>query len=118
MGDEMKNLTFDNLRVTNQKRSVEWCGEDNALDSLEFRTIEFSGEAGELSDAIKKLLRFRAGFRGGVQAIEDICDELADVIISTDRVAEKLHIDLAEAVIRKFNKTSRKNHLRTMMEEG
>jgi hypothetical protein len=40
---------------------------------------------------------------------------LADVVICVDRIAAKLNLDLGECVRRKFNATSAKNDLKTIM---
>lgn len=117
----MQDLTFKELREANARRGIEWMGEPNGLDDLSFTAIELGGEAGEALDAVKKLLRHLKGVKGGVpmqQSLIDIGDELADVIISADRVAESLGIDLGLSVIRKFNKTSTKQGLSTTLQSA
>ena len=104
-------ITFDELRYATRTRQKEWFGDESP--GLEFRTIELSGEAGELANAIKKLLRERKGARGSKVTLEDIADELGDVVICCENLADELGIDLGHAVARKFNKTSEKYDLKT-----
>lgn len=47
-----------------------------------------------------------------------MADELADVIIAADLVASELGIDLGQAVADKFNATSRKHGMATLIKEG
>jgi NTP pyrophosphatase (non-canonical NTP hydrolase) len=47
--------------------------------------------------------------------LDGLADELADVVICVDRIAAKLNLDLGECVRRKFNATSAKNDLKTIM---
>jgi NTP pyrophosphatase (non-canonical NTP hydrolase) len=112
------SLTFKKLRTANTKRGIEWMGGPNTIEDLLFNATELGGEAGEVLNAVKKLSRFMKGVKGGVPVVESkqaIAEELADVIICCDRVAESLHIDLAEAVVHKFNKTSDKYGLSTKL---
>lgn len=106
-------LTLETLREVNAQRGIQWNGgHASTLDDLAFRAMELGGETGEALNVCKKLVRTLNGWVGGV-TLEDarpqIADELADVIICVDRVAEVLGIDLSEAVVEKFNKTSRKH---------
>lgn len=48
--------------------------------------------------------------------VNDIADEIADTIIALDLLASHLNIDLGEAVKIKFNKTSNKYDLQTLIE--
>lgn len=102
--------TTNKLRNANRVRQEHWTG---PKASLEFRTIEFSGEAGEVADSIKKLLRHDNGTVGNTgqtrdQLLEAIKEEIGDVLITVDMLADMLGIDLADAFVSKFNKTSRK----------
>jgi NTP pyrophosphatase (non-canonical NTP hydrolase) len=112
----MKNeLEFSELRKANLERSKEWGVSPDAVKELLFRSNELGGESGEAQNAVKKMARSLMRMRGGVsaqEAREMIAEELADVIICADRVAELCDINLAEAVFRKFNKTSIKYGLK------
>ena len=115
----MYELTFEKLRKTNDRRSIEWGDHVPILDDVEFCAIELGGETGELLNVIKKLLRYKHGMRGGISLAESrqsIEDELADVVICVDRLASCFDIDLGLAVRRKFNKTSDKQKLKTIIE--
>jgi len=102
---------LNDLREADIKRSKEWGGNP----SLEFRTIEFAGEAGELCDAIKKKLRHLEGMKGGVGVIIPIEEEIGDVLITLDRLAQCFNIDLEKVTIDKFNKTSEKHNFETKL---
>lgn len=70
-----------------------------------------AGEAGELCNVLKKIQRERDGIAGSRidgDSTKAIADELADVIIYGDLLAELCGIDIAEAVANKFNETSAK----------
>lgn len=71
------------------------------------------GELGEAANIAKKLNRVRDGIPGNGDLTEEnlryaFQDEIADVFIYLDLVAQSQGFDLAEAVRRKFNKTSEK----------
>lgn len=108
----MSDINFDLLRRANKARALEWLDSRATIDDLKFFAIEFAGEAGEVANVIKKLLRHLAGMKGGVslpQSKQDIGDELADTIICADLIAQCLDINLSKAIKNKFNRTSRKH---------
>lgn len=107
-------LTFEQLREANAARGAQWDGKPAHIDDLSFRAMELGGEAGEALNVAKKLVRQLTGRVGGMDmesARAALAEELADVVICADRVAEVLGIDLEAATIAKFNKTSRKHGL-------
>lgn len=107
-------LTFQKLRDVNAARGAQWDGKPAHIDDLSFRAMELGGETGEALNVAKKLVRRLTGRVGGIpldEAKEALAEELADVVICADRVAEVLGIDLEAATIAKFNKTSRKHGL-------
>lgn len=106
-------MDFDDLRDANRVRQAEWPGNEKA--DMPFRAIEFSGEAGELMEAIKKHLRGVRGIEGSDASLADVADEMGDVLICLDLLADEMGIDLSEAVILKFNKTSRKYGFQTAL---
>lgn len=67
-----------------------------------------AGEVGEACNKIKKLRR------GDDISHRAIADELADVVLYADLLADKLGISLGAAVARKFNEVSRRvgSHIR------
>lgn len=101
------------LRKANTKRAVEW-SEGNDV-SLSFRGNELAGEVGEACNIIKKLDRERNGWIGSRSTPEELAEELADAVICTDLIAMELGIDLSAAIKDKFNKTSNKYGLETVI---
>jgi len=101
------------LRLANDFRQQEW-DEDNQID-LAYRGNELAGEVGEACNIIKKMERERMGIRGSRATREQLAEELADVVICVDLIAMSAGIDLEEAVREKFNATSRKYGLSTLM---
>lgn len=124
-------MSFHALRVAQLQREAEW--DKDAPTGASFRGNELGGETGEALEAalnliafgaasgrvqnlLKKLDRAKFGMVGSVAAVDDLADELSDVIICVDRVASRFKIDLWPAVVHKFNKTSVKNGLKTMLD--
>lgn len=70
------------------------------------------GELGEAANVAKKLNRVRDGIPGNAETPEELqrqlAEELADTFIYLDLIAQSQGINLEEAVIAKFNKTSEK----------
>jgi NTP pyrophosphatase (non-canonical NTP hydrolase) len=117
------------LRDANRVRDKEWGG---GRLSASFFSNELGGEVGEALDVatkllaiaiscgraqnlVKKLERENLGIRGSRTTTSDLAEELADVIICTDLVANIYGIDLDKAVDDKFNKTSIANNLETRL---
>lgn len=101
------------LRNANINRQNEW-DPSNSL-AIEFRGNELAGEVGEACNVIKKLARERLGIAGSRDTVEHLAEELADVIICADLVAMAAGVNLAEAVVRKFNASSEKVGLKTRL---
>ncbi|WP_447896007.1 hypothetical protein [Vreelandella sp. GE22] len=110
------HLSFKLLRGANNERQAEWPGADKA--DTTFKALEVCGEAGELAEAVKKLMRGGHGIAGTKAGLGNVADELADVVISADLLAAHLEINLASSIASKFNKTSDKYGLLTRMDEG
>ena len=70
------------------------------------------GELGEAANVAKKLNRVRDGIPGNSESPDELqaklAEELADTFIYLDLIAQSQGINLEEAVIEKFNKTSEK----------
>jgi len=111
MGYMTDGVTFNVLRNANMSRQQEWPGNDKA--DVPFRAIEFAGEAGELSEAIKKWLRAERMIKGSTATLADVASEMGDVVVALDLLAREMGINLGEAVREKFNATSAKYSLRT-----
>lgn len=97
-------LDLRTLREINSARASRWDGGKPA--PLAFNLMELAGEAGEACNAGKKLARHEYGFAGGDPDVSKLAEELADTVICADLAANKAGIDLADAVAKKFNKTS------------
>jgi len=95
------------LRRVNGERYVEWTGgtEEDPL----YMSNEFGGEAGEVQNVVKKLVREQRGWVGSRSSVEALGEEIGDCIICLDSVARVYGLDLAEATAAKFNKTSAAN---------
>jgi len=106
-------LTLAALRAANAVRQKEWDRGD--VITLEYRGNELAGEVGEACNVVKKLARERLGIRGSRATAQQLAEELADVMICVDLVAMHAGIDLAAAVVAKFNLTSEKNGLATRL---
>lgn len=61
-----------------------------------------AGETGELCNKLKKMRR------GEPIGQDELAEELADIVIYADLLAQRLEIDLGAAVVRKFNSVSDK----------
>lgn len=101
-------LLFEDLAAANLARAKQWNPSGLPM-SREFAAIELAGEVGEVCNIVKKFSRAAHGIAGGREDYAALCDELADVVICTDLLAMRFGIDLAAAVVRKFNATSEKH---------
>lgn len=113
-------LSLDALRQVNKERGIEWTGPGPITwETVLFMTTELAGEVGEAANVIKKLARQAYGWKGGISeetGRDMLLEELADIVICVDRLAEVFNIDLNTAIRDKFNKTSLKNGLNTKIE--
>lgn len=92
-------LNLAELRRTNVVRCEKAFHKSVDEWSPERWALAMCGEAGEVANAVKKLIR-------GDGSVEAIADEIADVIIYGDLLAARLGIDLSAAVVKKFNEVS------------
>lgn len=106
---EHQGLTFAELREASLRRQTLFTnarGErvlDGGAWSLADWVTAAAGELGEAANIVKKIRR--GDF--DLDAIRGaLADELADVAVYLDLLAEAAGIDLGEAVIRKFNRKS------------
>lgn len=109
---EAQALTFYKLQKANIRRGLEWTKDCDVKPGLSFAGLELAGEAGEACNAIKKRVRWELGMPGGVEDLQNVKEELADVVICASLVANKLGIDLGMAVRDKFNATSIKHNFK------
>lgn len=108
-----RRLSFAELRDANRKRGVKvWSLRDWALAMI--------GEAGEVCKVVKKLQRIDIDDPATHESeapylLADLADELADVVIYADLLADRAGINLAAAVADKFNRDSVELALDTML---
>lgn len=128
---------FDNfaaLRAANIARNPEWFP-DGAPPVLpaSFRGLELAGEVGEgveaalthlamltassgrICNILKKLERERLGLNGSRSTKEALAEELGDFIICADLVGMDFDIPLWPSVVSKFNATSNKLGMKTLL---
>ena len=112
-------LTFNELRHKNAERCKLWHPGGVNDWSLSDWGVAMAGEAGEALNVIKKLNRERDGLVGNTQKQAELeaalGEELADVAIYLDLLAQRAGVNLAQAIIDKFNKVSVKNGFPTRL---
>lgn len=108
------NLTFDALKYANFNRKSEAVFPSHNW-TLEQWACAMGGECGEALNEIKKF--FRGDYQGKPDGYfkEKLSNELADIIIYADLLAQKAGIDLGVAVIDKFNAVSVKKGSKTRL---
>ena len=114
MGYRTDGLTFRTLRNANVKRlplfkNAKGEAAHSEPDGSDWSIAEWLqavvGELGEFANLHKKV---RRGDKTMAEAKQALADELADVAIYLDILAFRLGIDLGEAIMKKWNETSRK----------
>ena len=70
--------------------------------------LALAGEVGELCNLIKKLKRGDVAAGTLTDPYGKISDEIGDILTYLDLLAQRLDIDLSDALVRKFNKVSKK----------
>ena len=113
--NENHDLQLSELHNINLERAKRW--HKGGLDewSVNDWLAAFGGEAGEALNAGKKHRRILGGIQqhGNVPVSErdaaaNIMEELADTVIYADLVASRLGLNLADAIIHKFNAISKR----------
>lgn len=108
----MSSLNFDGLRLMNAARCARW----HPPDSEPWNAADWSnatcGEAGEMANKVKKYRRYetrtlRQGDPPPEEIKKQIAEEIADMVIYGDLLANYLGINLGEAIREKFNAKSR-----------
>lgn len=109
----MTGLTFKALRETSLARCRRWHPGGVADWSLSDWATATAGEMGEACNVVKKLNRERDGIVGNNLALAELRaqlgHEIADTLIYLDLLAAAAGIDLAAAVVDKFNIVSERN---------
>lgn len=107
-------LTFNDFAVINRRRCEAKTGFNHKLSdwSLSDWCTATLGELGEAANIVKKLNRVRDGIPGNKETPEELSaalrDEIADVFIYLDLLAQSQGFVLEDAVREKFAKTSAK----------
>lgn len=124
----MTSLDLAELRAANVSRVARWHGEDDDWTLADWSNA-MGGEAGEAANVVKKIRRTESrlwdkqkypgdgasshakladlpAVEARAVLTEHLANELADVICYADLLAHFAGIDLAAAVIEKFNRVS------------
>ena len=107
-------MNFKEFSIFNRRRCEAPHGFNHPLSgwTLSDWMTATMGELGEAANVAKKLNRVRDGISGNSETPEQLremlADEIADTFIYLDLMAQSQGIDLEEAVLTKFQKTSAK----------
>jgi NTP pyrophosphatase (non-canonical NTP hydrolase) len=108
------DMNFRDFSVFNRRRCESPKGFNHQISgwSLSDWMTATLGELGEAANIAKKLNRVRDGIPGNAETEDQLraalADEIADAFIYLDLMAQSQGIDLENAVINKFEKTSAK----------
>lgn len=105
------SLTYDRLRAANVDRCIKWHPLGIGSWSTSDWVVATLGELGEFASLVKMMNRERDGLVGNKFSPnrEQLANELADVAIYLDLLAESLGINLGAAIVSKFNEVSVRN---------
>lgn len=128
-----RDLSFADLAKANHERSVRTYGGAPEIWSLSWWSTKLASECGEVAQVVTRVLngsgdesalarwldasaRFAHISTDEDQTIRGaLADELADVVIVADLIAQKIGVELSTAVTAKFNATSRKKHSEVLL---
>ena len=116
-----ETMTFREFSVFNRRRCEAGHGFNHPIGdwSLSDWFTATMGELGEAANIAKKLNRARDGIPGNSETTDELsaalADEIADTFIYLDLLAQSAGINLGEAVISKFNRTSEKIGYRNVL---
>lgn len=114
MGDMTDGLTFNTLRCANVRRLPEFKNKHgepahSKPDGSDWSDAEwFEAVVGELGEYANLKKKERRGDIKGEEAKQALADELADTVIYLDILAFRIGVNLGEAVMSKWNRTSEK----------
>lgn len=115
----MSSLIFESLKIANKDRAEKLYNQPIKDTLITDWVVALAGECGEFCNVIKKLRRLQTGlgkfnYKEGEQEVKNLLqqakDEIGDLIIYADIIAQALDIDLGEAVKDKFNEVSKRNN--------
>ena len=107
-------MNFKDFSIFNRRRCEAANGFNHPIRgwSLSDWFTAVTGELGEAANIAKKLNRVRDGIPGNSETPDELraalADEIADTFIYLDLLAQSEGIDIGEAVLEKFQKTSKK----------
>lgn len=111
-------LDFDTVTRVNRARCQRWhpgFPSDDLWNGADWANA-MQGEAGEAGNIVKKLRRLECNYADQVTGLQwnelgdMLAEELADVYLYLDLLAQKYNIDLPTAIVAKFNKVSQEQH--------
>lgn len=108
----MSALTFEQVNAVNRERCSRWHGDDASRWSGADWSNAMCGEAGETANVVKKLRRIETHTADATDGHTEaelmvmLANEIADVFLYLDLLANYYDIDLPDAVVRKFNAVS------------
>lgn len=105
MGYPSYDLTFSQFQERNARRCREAFDKD--LHDVPFFAVAIAGEAGEMCNVIKKVMR---GDFPLESVREEVLAELADVITYCDLMITKLGADTDTVIMKKFNEVSKRRN--------
>lgn len=105
----MTSLNLEDLRRVNLARKARWHAGAQPWSGADWSNA-MCGEAGEAANVVKKLRRIETNIEQPTPPEHELVwalgEELADVVIYVDLLAQHYGIDLAAQVIDKFNVVS------------
>lgn len=110
---DFSDLTFAEVREANLARAKRWhpgFPNDESWNGADWSNA-MCGEAGETANVVKKLRRHESGLTGSLdpskaELLAMLADEIGDVFAYLDLLASYYGVDLAAAVVSKFNRVS------------
>ncbi len=93
-------MTFEEFQALNRKRCNESFHKDGDWWPIQNWSLAIAGEAGELCNLVKKVIR---GDFPLEQVRQEILHEIADVMIYCDLAMTCLEADTGEEIMRKFD---------------
>ncbi len=107
-------MDFNDFSALNRRRCEAKNGFNNPISrwTLSDWMTATMGELGEAANVAKKLNRVRDGIKGNDETLEELsamlADEIADTFIYLDLLSQSQGINIQDAVLAKFKKTSAK----------
>lgn len=116
----LEAVTFDDFAKVNMERHKDWPTEVNiSVDEWDLNQwcVAIAEETGELCGAVKRLNRFRAGYKikrrksrieSEEEGKEAIKEEIGGIICYLDLMAQTLGLTLEDCAVDTFNAVSRR----------